>query len=101
MLSGRVYFKSGNGPGMTRSGSVTVFTLDRFVRRNIQGRHVFGVTGHAVFPSLVFDREVLPFLDVTEAIVAVGEGLAVNAKIVGNEKYAHDQNRANHTDRYP
>ena len=55
----------------------------------------------AILPALILDREIFPFLDITEAMVTVGEVLSVNSEVVRNKEFPGDKNRRYESDGYP
>ena len=71
---------------MVDGWTVTVFTFDRLMARRIKLQYVIFVTFNTGFPSAVLNGEVLPFLNITQPMVAVSEVPSMNAEVVGHEK---------------
>jgi len=65
---------------------MAILTLDGLVARASNRLHIFFVTFGAGLSALIFDGEVLPFLNIAKAMIAVGEVPAMHAKVVRNQK---------------
>ena len=65
---------------------MAILTLDGLVARAINHLHIFFVTFGAGLSALIFDGEVLPLLNITKAVIAVGEVPSMHSKVVRNQK---------------
>jgi len=82
-------------------GSVTVFALDALVRGPPDRPDIIVVTFDAGIPSLVFDRKLLPLLNVVEAMKVVREAVSMHAEIIRNKEHAAQEYETHQSDRYP
>jgi hypothetical protein len=55
----------------------------------------------ARIPALIFDRKVFPFLDIAQAVKAVGEISAMNSEVIRNKKDPCDKDACDQSDCYP
>jgi hypothetical protein len=83
------------------SRPMAILALDRLVGRSIQLRHVFFMTFNAELSSPVLDGEIFPFLNVAQAVIAIGEVPAVNSEVIGNQKLSGYKYQTDQADRYP
>jgi len=51
--------------------------------------------------TLVFDRKILPLLDIAEAMEVVSEAIAVHTEVIRNQKAPGDQDQSDQSDREP
>jgi len=65
---------------------MTTLALDFFVPGVTDRLGIFFMTFGAAFPPLVFNRELLPFIDIAQSIEIVGKGIAMYAEIIGNHE---------------
>lgn len=56
--------------------------------------NIFLVAFETVFPALVLNGEVLPFLNIAKAVIAVGEVFAVHAEVIGDNNKPCDEYRS-------
>ena len=77
---------------MIYSGTMTILALDSRMWRCVQGGDVFVMTFNAGLSTLEFNGKILPLLDVTQAMEVIGKAGTMNAKIIGNEKQAGEEN---------
>jgi len=80
---------------------MAILTLDGLVARASNRLHIFFVTFGAGLSALIFDGEVFPFLDIAEAVEAVGEVLTMHAEVIRNQKYPGDEDHPYQSDGYP
>src|SRR5690606_34074117 len=80
---------------------VAVLALDRRVLRTGVLLGLVVVAARAAFLAQVLHREVLPFLDVAEAIEVVGEAVAVHAEVRRDHEVPGDENHGDQSDRDP
>jgi hypothetical protein len=59
------------------------------------------MTFKAGFSALIFDREIFPFLNIAEAVEAVGKVLAMHAEVIRNQKYPRDEYHPYESNGYP
>ena len=78
-------------------GSMTILALDSRMWRCVQGGDVFVMTFNAGLSTLEFNGKILPLLDVTQAMEVIGKAGTMNAKIIGNEKQAGEENCGDNT----
>ena len=81
--------------------AVAVFTFDVLMTGVIERNEIFLVTLLAVLPALVLDREIFPFLDIAEAMEAVGKVLAMHAEVIRNQECPGDEYHPYESNGYP
>jgi len=90
-----------NTAWMIYAGSMTIFALDRRMDCAVDLLRIFGMALSAVVSALVLDGEVLPFLKIAEAVIAVGEVSSMDPKVVRNHELPGEQDQYERSDRHP
>jgi hypothetical protein len=80
---------------------MAVFALDCCVLRGTVHLAVLTVAPGTTLHALVLDRDVLPLLDVAQAIEVVCKRLAVYTEVIGDHEMPGDQNHGDKANRYP
>ena len=78
--------------------AVAVFAFDLAVRRAAECPDILPVTLCARVVAFIRDRELLPFLDVAQAMKVVGEAGAVHTEIIWNKKSSRNKNKCYESD---
>jgi hypothetical protein len=81
---------------MIAGRTVAVLALHPLVRRTTVRPRIVFVAFKAGIGTLVLYREVLPFLDVSQAMVVIGKALAVYAKVFRHQKKPGEKNKSNY-----
>jgi hypothetical protein len=71
---------------------MAVFALNSLVGRTAMRPRIVLVTLEAGVSALVLYGEVLPFLDIAEAMIVVGKTVAVNPKVIRHHKQLGEKN---------
>jgi hypothetical protein len=100
-LSGSVERKKLNVVGVVYGRAVAVFAFDTFMSRGVEQLNIFLVAFNTGFSALVLDRKVFPLLNITKAMIAVGEIFSVDTEVIGNQNKLGDQDRSDQSDCYP
>jgi hypothetical protein len=82
--------------GMIAGRPMAVFTLHPLVRSTTMRSRIVLVTFETRSRALVLDRKVLPLLDVPEAMIVVGEAVAVHAKVIRHHKQPGEKNKSDY-----
>ena len=70
--------------GMVPRRPVAILAFDALVRRSTVCPDIIFVAFETGFPAAIFDRKVLPLLDVAKSVIVVGKALAMYTEIVGH-----------------
>jgi hypothetical protein len=82
--------------GVIASGSVAIFALHPLVWRATMRFRIVLVALKARIRTLILNREILPVLDIAEAIVVVGKAVAVHAKVIRHHQQPGEENKSNY-----
>ena len=82
MLSGSVDRKRLMLLRVTDSRPMAVFTLDGRMARCADFQDLGFVTPDAVFAASILDRKILPILNITQAVIIVGEAFPMHSKVI-------------------
>jgi hypothetical protein len=80
--------------GVRAGGPVAVFALHPLVRRATMRLRIVLVALKARIRTLILDREVLPLLDVAQAMIVVGKTVAVHAKVIRYQQEPGEENES-------
>jgi hypothetical protein len=85
LLSRRIDRESSYFLRMPGARAVAILTFDfRMGGASVQPPDISSVAIRTVFTALVLDREVLPLLHITEAMIVIGKTRPVNTEVVRN-----------------
>ena len=86
---------------MIDSGSMAVLTLDSLVARPAHFQDCFFVTLYTIFVAQVLDREILPVLNITQAVIIVGEAFPMHSKVIRHHERPDYEEQNYQSDRHP